>query len=103
MIVSLRISPVSSGAASRSSASVFAPSMANTSLAKRGSRCPITAVDREHGAIKQIVDRRAAINGGVAVLHRPVVAHVNIVSSPSAWRTESRWSCCLATWMLTIG
>jgi hypothetical protein len=31
------------------------------------------------------------------VLHRPVVAHLNIVSSPSAWRTESRWSCCLAT------
>lgn len=31
-----------------------------------------------HGAIKQIVDRRAAITVGVAVLHRPVDAHVNI-------------------------
>jgi hypothetical protein len=55
--------------------------MASTSPAKAG-RLAVTAVERMHGPIEQIVDRRVAIISGVAAPRRLVVAHVNIVSSP---------------------
>src|SRR6478735_2214789 len=47
-----------------------------------GCRLAVTAVERIHGPIEQIVDRRVAIISGVAAPRRLVVAHVNIVSSP---------------------
>ena len=47
-----------------------------------GCRLAVTAVERIHGPIEQIVDRRVAIISGVAAPRRLVVVHVDIVSSP---------------------
>jgi class 3 adenylate cyclase len=55
---------------------------------QRGGGYPITAVDRRHRLIQQVIDRRTSGKAGLLCGTHPVVAHVNILTPKhlSTWR-----------------
>jgi hypothetical protein len=50
-------------------------------VGQRGGGYPITAVDRRHRLIQQVIDRRTSGKASLVRGTHPTVAHVNILSS----------------------